>query len=253
MLKKITSVVMLSGLIGILVWGGVNRTLAKTNDNDGRNANNQNNTLAEYREGNGVQQRGTNDHEIYSDEEFDEIDHKGYSNGQIDAGLQIENSSFTENQSDTHEQDSGNWGRRGNGNGRGSGSDPLTAAEIEALNLALEDEYRAFTIYQTVIATFGEVEPFVEIALSEQRHIDALVNLFIKHGLTAPENLWNGNVPTFDSLQQACQAGVEAEIANIDLYGQLFSMTDDPNMTRVFTNLSSASLNSHLPQFEACQ
>ncbi len=89
--------------------------------------------------------------------------------------------------------------------------------------------------------------------MSEQRHIDALLNQFNKHSLPVPENHWIGNVPTFDSLQQACQAGVEAEIANSDLYGQLFSMTDDFNLTRVFTNLSNASLNSHLPQFEACQ
>ena len=119
--------------------------------------------------------------------------------------------------------------------------------------MALNDEYHALAVYQSVIATFGNVEPFVEIAQSEQKHIDALVNQFNKYGLTVPENPWIGNVPTFDSLQQACQVGVEAEIANADLYTQLFSMTDDARLTRVFTNLSNASLNSHLPEFEACQ
>ena len=43
------------------------------------------------------------------------------------------------------------------------------------------------------------------------------------------------------------------EIDNVALYDQLFSMTDDTGLIRVFTNLSNASLNSHLPQFEACQ
>lgn len=253
MLKKIILAVLLSGFIGVLVWGGVNRTQAKTNDSAGRNANNQNATLAEYSEGKGVQQRGNSDHEMVSDEGCDEEDHQGYANGQTDTVSQSESSGIAENQTETHGQENGNRGGRGNGNGQGGGFEPLTATEIEALTMALDDEYHALAIYQTVIATFGEVEPFVEIAVSEQRHIDALLNQFNKHGLPVPENLWIGNVPTFDSIQQACQAGVEAEIANANLYGQLFSMTDDFNLTRVFTNLSNASLNSHLPQFEACQ
>jgi hypothetical protein len=62
-----------------------------------------------------------------------------------------------------------------------------------------------------------------------------------------------GQIPAFDSLDQACQAGVEAETENADLYTRLFEMTDDPALLRVFTNLSKASLNSHLPQFETCQ
>ncbi|MFC1997015.1 DUF2202 domain-containing protein [Chloroflexota bacterium] len=101
--------------------------------------------------------------------------------------------------------------------------------------------------------TFGQVEPFVDIVVSEKRHIDALSNQFIKHNLQVPENPWIDNNPSFDNLQQACQVGVEAEIANVDLYDQLFSITDDSSLTRVFTNLSKASLNNHLPQFEACQ
>jgi len=239
MLKKVILAVLLLGFIGVLVWGGVNRTQAKSNNIDERNANNQNAALAENSEGSGVQPRGNSNHEIFSDEEG----HQGYGNGQTDTGSQIESKAIAENQAETG----------GQGNGNRGGSDPLTTTEIEALNLALNDEYHALAVYQSVMATFGEVEPFVEIAVSKQRHIDALINQFNKHGLFIPENPWIGNVPTYDSLQQVCQAGVEAEIANAGLYDQLFSMTDDPRLTRVFTNLSSASLNSHLPQFEACQ
>jgi hypothetical protein len=119
--------------------------------------------------------------------------------------------------------------------------------------MALDDEYHTLAVYLSVIETFGEVEPFVEIAASEQRHIGALVNQLTKNGLTIPENPWIGQIPPFDSVQQACQAGAQAEIDNAGLYDQLFSMTDDPALIRVFTNLSNASLNSHLPQFEACE
>ncbi|MFN2152005.1 MAG: ferritin-like domain-containing protein, partial [Anaerolineales bacterium] len=129
----------------------------------------------------------------------------------------------------------------------------LDADKIEAIYMALDDEYHALAVYQSVIDTFGPVEPFVEIAASEERHIGALVNQLTKNGLTIPENPWMGNIPPFESLEQACQTSVQAEIDNAALYDQLFSMTDDASLIRVFTNLSNASLNSHLPQFESCQ
>jgi rubrerythrin len=279
MLKKIVLGLLLIGFISVLVWGGVNRTLAKTNDVAERNTNNQGTGQVSYSEGNGAQQRGNGNQEKTTEEECDEEGPNGNAGEQTGANLQGQSNgngfrgdSAKEN-NDTHLEDGlgnsygtssnaqaqsqGNGNRGGNGNGRGNGqggdSDPLTTTEIEALTLALDDEYHALAVYQSVIAAFGEVEPFAEIAASEQRHIEALVNQFNKHGLPIPENLWVENVPVFDSLQQACQAGVEAEIANANLYDQLFSMTDDPSLTRVFTNLSNASLNSHLPQFEACQ
>ena len=260
MLKKTILAVLLVGFIGILVWGGVNRTLAKTSDSDGRNANGQNAEGIVYTEENGTQQRGFGNQEKNSDEECDEDSPYGNSiqddtakgNNTVPAN-DLSTGYRSEDENQSQGQGNGYQGGRGNGTGQGGGYDSLTTTEIEALNLALDDEYHALAVYQSVIATFGEVEPFVEIAASEQRHIDALVNQYNKFGLTFPENPWIGNVPTFDSLQQACQAGVEAEIANADLYNQLFSMTDDPSLTRVFTNLSNASWNSHLPQFEACQ
>ena len=54
------------------------------------------------------------------------------------------------------------------------------------------------------------------------------------------------------SASEACQAGVQAETANMDLYTQLFEMTDRPDLLRVFGNLSRASQESHLPEFEGC-
>ena len=250
MLKKIILSGLLVSVISILVWGGVNRTLAKTNPNEGGNGNNQSSEYYESVQGSGIQPRG-NDNQGQGNNLQSESA-KGNSANPNGIG---DGSGTTDTQSQT--QGNGNRGGGGYGNGQGSGqgggSDPLTATEIEALNLALDDEYHALAVYQAVIAKFGEVEPFVEIAASEQRHINALINQFEKHGLALPENPWIGNVLTFNSLQEACQVGVEAEIANADLYAQLFRMTEDPSLTRVFTNLSNASLNSHLPQFEACQ
>ena len=120
------------------------------------------------------------------------------------------------------------------------------------LNLALDDEYKALATYQAVIEKFGQVKPFVDIAQSEQRHIDALTKQYEKYGIPVPENPWPSNVPEFDSAAEACQAGIEAEKANAELYERLFEMTDNRALLNVFTNLSRASQESHLPAFEDC-
>jgi hypothetical protein len=78
-----------------------------------------------------------------------------------------------------------------------------------------------------------------------------LPHLFERYGLdvpAAPEL----DVPEFDTLQDACEAGVQAEIADAALYDQLFEVVTAPDIIQVFTNLQNASLNNHLPAFEAC-
>ena len=57
---------------------------------------------------------------------------------------------------------------------------------------------------------------------------------------------------SFASLSEACQAGVDAEIADAALYDELSPLVSHADILRVFSNLQQASLNSHLPAFEAC-
>ena len=125
-----------------------------------------------------------------------------------------------------------------------------TEAEVEALLMALDDEYKAWSVYDQVIDDFGNVRPFTNIQRAEEKHIAALVNLFEAYGLKVPENEWAGNVPSYETLSDACAAGVQAEIDNADLYDQLFDMADNPDIVRVFTSLQQASLTKHLPAFE---
>jgi hypothetical protein len=256
MLKKVILTILLSALIGVLIWGGINRTLAKTNDNNGRTTTNQNLTSDEFVEGNAAQQRGKADRESPSGEDCDQSNHQPDANAQIEEDIKYETDQRTRNFANADWKESGDQNEHDQTayrNGQSGGSDPLTDSEVEALYLALDDEYHTLAVYQSVIDSFGEVDPFVDIALSEQRHIDALIKQFNKHELDVPDNSWIGNVSKFDSITQACQVGVEAEIGNAELYNQLFRMTDDISLTRVFTNLRNASLKSHLPQFEACQ
>jgi hypothetical protein len=128
----------------------------------------------------------------------------------------------------------------------------LTESEVDALLKALDDEYKAWSVYDQVIADFGAVRPFANIQRAEENHIAALVTLFDGYGLDVPENEWPGNVPTFDSLAEACEAGVQAEMDNAALYDQLLGMVENPTVIRVFTSLQQASLTKHLTAFQRC-
>jgi len=50
----------------------------------------------------------------------------------------------------------------------------ISESEIEALSLAINDEYKARATYKKVIEKFGEVRPFSNIINSEENHINHL-------------------------------------------------------------------------------
>jgi len=128
----------------------------------------------------------------------------------------------------------------------------LSEDEIIALNLTLNDEYKAEAIYQKVIDKFGDVKPFINIIKAEQKHSDTLIQLYNKYNLTVPTNDWYTIVPEFESVTAACSAGIDAEIENAKLYDKLFSKVNNQDIIAVFTSLRDASLNNHLPAFEKC-
>lgn len=121
------------------------------------------------------------------------------------------------------------------------------------LTRALDDEYKAQATYDAVISTFGDIRPFIMIVRAEEQHIAALKSIFDKYGISIPENPYvNVSVP--ETIQQACQTGVDAEIENVRLYKEdlLPVVSDYPDITTVFTNLMRASEEKHLPAFERC-
>lgn len=128
----------------------------------------------------------------------------------------------------------------------------LTEPENRALIEALDDEYRAWATYDQGIADFGEVPPFINIREAEARHIEALCVLFARYGLPVPENPWLGKVAHYASLQEACEAGVTAEIANGEIYERLLGATQRPDILTVLSNLQAASQQRHLTAFQRC-
>lgn len=130
----------------------------------------------------------------------------------------------------------------------------LSDEVLSVLNKAINDEYKALSFYKTVIAKFGIVRPFSMIKGAEEQHIASLKTIYDKYGIEVPENNWLGKVAAPETLKEACQIGVEAEIENAALYKDelLPAAKDYEDITLVFTNLMNASQDKHLPAFEKC-
>jgi hypothetical protein len=102
-----------------------------------------------------------------------------------------------------------------------------------------------------VLQAFGDVRPFSNIVESEGRHIEALVRLYEKYELPIPADEWDGRVAAPGSLEEACRAGVEAELENRALYDRLMREVHDyPDVALTFERLRRASQERHLPAFE---
>lgn len=138
------------------------------------------------------------------------------------------------------------------GQGAGYALTPLSDAEQDALQKAILEEYGALNLYNSVMEQFGEVTPFQEIARSEQQHANTLIRQAEKYGVEVPANPGLADAPTFATLADACQAGVDAEKADATLYDEIIPVTTHTDLLRVYQNLQSASLNNHLVEFETC-
>ncbi|MDD3478694.1 MAG: hypothetical protein PHP32_07440 [Candidatus Izemoplasmatales bacterium] len=119
----------------------------------------------------------------------------------------------------------------------------------EMLSYAIQDEYLAQAEYAAIIATYGEVRPFINIVAAEQTHIDLLLGLYETYGLNVPENTASDSVIIPESLTAAIATGIDAENANIAMYQAFLAQTDLPDDVKaVFEYLVNASAN-HLAAF----
>ena len=123
-----------------------------------------------------------------------------------------------------------------------------------ALDTALDDEYKAYSTYQAIIDRLGSARPFSMIIGAEESHIAQLKSIYSKYGETPISNQYLGKITSPSTLTESCVAGVDAEIANGDLYKTrlLPVVAQYPDISQVFTNLMNASLQKHLPAFERC-
>jgi hypothetical protein len=131
-------------------------------------------------------------------------------------------------------------------------AEQLDAKTQQALIDAIQDEYKARALYQKVMEKFGAIRPFSNIIKAEEQHIAELKPLFEKYELDIPQDEWYEKVPEFATVQEACEAGVKAEIENAEMYDEFFTFVKEQDITDTFTRLRDASQDKHLPAFQRC-
>lgn len=124
------------------------------------------------------------------------------------------------------------------------------AAVWEAL-MGPDGEYANRARYGAVIDKFGSVQPYANVKAAEDQHITALIRQLQRYGAEIPANPYLGKVTAPADLQSAARAAVAGEQANVAMFDKLLTRVTDTGLTRVFTNLRRASLETHLPLFEA--
>lgn len=150
-----------------------------------------------------------------------------------------------------------NRGAGENGVGFYVGLPPATVDELpqEIVDLMIEgwlDEQNAYATYESIMAQFGEVTPFVNIQQAEVQHAAAWEFLFDRYDIDLPE-LPDTDIPQFESVAAACAAGAEAEIVNFSLYDTMLAAFEEyPDIYQVALSLRNASEFNHLPAFENC-
>jgi hypothetical protein len=120
---------------------------------------------------------------------------------------------------------------------------------IDMMHYAVDDEYLAQAEYRLILETYGSIKPYSNIVLSEGNHLSLLGQLFDLYQLPFPSDPSAGHVVLPNSLLEAAQIGVEAEINNIEMYRYFMTLQIEANMTTVFQLLMDASMN-HLAAFE---
>lgn len=129
----------------------------------------------------------------------------------------------------------------------------MSATVRKILVEAINDEYKARATYRLIIEKFGEVRPFINIVDAEGRHVDALLPLFDKYGVPVPEDDWATRIEPPESIREACEIGVEAEIENGAMYDRLLKSSEGyPDIQYVLLQLRRASIENHLPAFRRC-
>ncbi len=114
----------------------------------------------------------------------------------------------------------------------------------QMLTYAIQDEYLAQAEYAAILDTFKTGTPFSNSLKAESTHISMLSKLFDAYDIAVPENTSEAKVTVPSSLEEAYEAAIQAETANIAMYDTFLSQSDLPGDVRsTFTALKNASEN----------
>jgi hypothetical protein len=132
-----------------------------------------------------------------------------------------------------------------------SGSKAFTI--VDMLRWAAEDEYMARGEYEAIMKRFGTMRPYENIMAAEEQHLAWLKAEYKARGIAFPADGSASHVVIPADLRQAAQAGVDAEIANIQMYERFLSRPElakpeNAGARTLFEQLKRASEN-HLRAF----
>ena len=120
---------------------------------------------------------------------------------------------------------------------------------LDMLTYAVEDEYLAHGEYMEIIARFDVERPYGNIARSEEMHLSFLSEVYGSYGIPFPVDTSSDHLILPESLLEAAETGVQAEIDNIAMYEKFMTHDLPENIYTVFEALMKGS-ESHLLAFQ---
>ncbi len=126
----------------------------------------------------------------------------------------------------------------------------MDSKTLAILSEALQSEYRARAIYRAALDRFGELDPFVHLAETCERQIDALRQLHRRNRIEPPEDRWMGQIELPQTLEQARLEAIAAETDRADACERQLDEVDDPVARMMLSQLEEASRYQRLPLLE---
>jgi hypothetical protein len=117
------------------------------------------------------------------------------------------------------------------------------------MRYAIEDEYLARQEYESIMEEFGEQKPFSNIIKAEETHIGLLKDIYNAYNYKIPEDRALKHIILPQTIEDAFDIGVLAEIDNIAMYEKFLSYQLPEDIRDVFVKLMNGS-KSHLMAFE---
>lgn len=126
--------------------------------------------------------------------------------------------------------------------------DQATYTLEEMITMAITDEYLARQEYEIILDAYGNINPFANIIQAEVSHIEELLPLFEAYDIPVPTDDSLDHTVLPNSLQEAYETGVQAEVNNIGMYESFLKQDLPEDVRQVFEELMAASVN-HLQAF----
>jgi rubrerythrin len=107
--------------------------------------------------------------------------------------------------------------------GAKAANEDLNLTKEAMLTYAMQDEYLARKEYELIMDKYGEQKPFSNIIKAEEEHISMLTELFNEYKIYIPEDKSKDYIVVPNTLNESYEAGIKAEIENIDMYERFLS------------------------------